>query len=175
MRCSKKCKIRAIYRTICKKLRKILFPQVCLHRIIQGINPRLILKYCFLCVTKYNKGKNMVLKVKQTDRSSNLTTRSREVQLPATHQDDHKCLTNVWPAFWPTFDPCLTTTNHHYIRSKQQSPPLFFCKIIFNAFTDAATLNLKEKRIISKREELLNSSCLAKLLAWKEITFLLIC
>ena len=90
-----KCKIRAIYRLICKKLCKILFPQVCLHRIIQGINPRLILKYCFLCVTKYNEGKNKVLKVKQTNHSSNLTMRSREVQLPATHQDDHKCLTNV--------------------------------------------------------------------------------
>ena len=33
------------YRPVCKKLCKILFPQVCLHRIIQGINPRLILKY----------------------------------------------------------------------------------------------------------------------------------
>ena len=90
-----KCKIRAIYRPICKKLRKILFPQVCLHRIIQGINPRLILKYCFLCVTKDNEGKNMVLKVKHTNHSSNLTMRSREVQLPATHQDDPGCFTHV--------------------------------------------------------------------------------
>ena len=121
----------------------------------------------------------MVLKVKQTDRSSNFKTRSREVQLPATHQDDHKCLTNVWPSSLRTFDPCLTTTNRHYIRSKQQSPPppfsphfiqlsthwqkyqkYYFCKTIFNAFTDAATL--KEKGIISKQEELLNFSCSCK-------------
>ena len=33
------------YRPVCKKPCKILFPQVCLHRIIRGINPRLILKY----------------------------------------------------------------------------------------------------------------------------------
>ena len=83
------------YRPECKKLCKILFPQVCLHRIIQGINPRLILKYCFLCVTKYNEGKNKVLKVKQTNHSSNLTMRSKEVQLPATHQDDPGYLTHV--------------------------------------------------------------------------------
>jgi hypothetical protein len=108
-----KCKIRAIYRPICKKLRKILFPQVCLHRIIQGINPRLILKYCFLCVTKYNEGKNMVLKVKHTNHSSNLTMRSREVQLPATHQDDPGCLTHVWPMF----------DSYYYIRSNPPPPP----------------------------------------------------
>ncbi len=97
MKCSKKCKIRAIYRPNCKKLRKILIQQVCLHRIIQGINPRLILKLCLhriiqginprlilklfpMCVTnlkKYNKGENIVLKVKQTNHSSNLTMRSR--------------------------------------------------------------------------------------------------
>ena len=124
------------------------------------------------------------LKVKHTNYSSNLTMRSREVQLPATHQDDHKCLTNVWPAFWPTFNPCLTTTNHHYIRSKQQSPPphnsphtgkkyqkYYFCKIIFNAFTNAATLNLKEKRIISKREELLKFSCSCKTTCMKRDNF----
>ena len=111
-----KCKIRAIYRPICKKLRKILFPQVCLHRIIQGINPRLILKYCFLCVTKYNEGKNMVLKVKHTNHSSNLTMRSREVQLPATHQDDPGCLTHVWPMF----------DSYYYIRSNPPPPSYLY-------------------------------------------------
>jgi hypothetical protein len=54
MKCSKKCKIREIYRPICKKLRKILIQQVCLHRIIQGINPRLILKLFPMC-NKFKK------------------------------------------------------------------------------------------------------------------------
>ena len=136
----------------------------------------------------------MVLKVKQTDRSSNFKTRSREVQLPATHQDDHKCLTNVWPSSLRTFDPCLTTTNRHYIRSKQQSPPppsppisynsqhtgkkyqkYYFCKRILNAFTDAANLNLKEKGIISKREELLNFSCSCKTTCMKRNNFSVYC
>jgi len=134
----------------------------------------------------------MVLKVKQTDRSSNFKTRSREVQLPATHQDDHKCLTNVWPSSLRTFDPCLTTTNRHYIRSKQQSTPppfsphfiqlstqwqkyqkYYFCKTIFNAFTYAATL--KEKGIISKREELLNFSCSCKTTCIKRDNFSVYC
>ena len=98
MECSKLCKTRAIYRPICKKLRKILIQQVCLHRIIQGINPRLILKLFPMCnklKKKYNKTENIVFKVKQTNHSSNLTMRSREVQLSATQQDDPGCLTHV--------------------------------------------------------------------------------
>ena len=88
-----------------------------------------------------------MLKVKQTNHSSNLTMRSREVQLSATHQDDPGCLTHVWPMFDP----------YDYLRSNPPPPTsttLYILarniNILFlqNIFIDAAILYLKTGRII---------------------------
>jgi hypothetical protein len=69
----------------------------------------------------------------------------------------HQVKTTIHPP--PSPLPPISYTSQHTGKKYQK---YYFCKIIFNAFIDAATLNLKEKGIISKREELLNFSCSCK-------------
>jgi hypothetical protein len=66
----------------------------------------------------------------------------------------HQVKTTIHP---PPPSPPNSYNSQHTGKKYQK---YYFCKIIFNAFTNAATL--KEKGIISKQEELLNFSCSCK-------------